>query len=122
MKKIIFLLVFTFVMALPLATTTQAATTPAPDGFYLLEEGEPYVPVNKFLYSNLQQKVALLTGNYYLILEGSAIKSSDILLSTDKEVMSKLTTQAELEDKFNVKIDAQGKVQEPSTFSVLSID
>lgn len=122
MKKIILLLAFTFVMALPLATTTQAATTAAPDGFYLLEEGKPYVPVNNFLYSNLQQKVALLTGNYYLILEGSAIKASDILLPTDKEVMSKLTTQAKLEDKFNVKIDAQGKVQGSSTFSVLSID
>ena len=122
MKKIILLIALTFVIAQPLATTTHAATTQAPDGFYLLEEGKPYVPVNNFLYSNLQQKVALLTGNYYLILEGSAIKASDILLPTDKEVTSKMTTQSKLEEQFNVVIDANGKVQGSSTFSVLSID
>lgn len=120
MKKVFLLMVLTFVIALPLATTTQAATTPAPDGFYLLKEDAPYIPVDNFLYSNLQQKVTLLTGNYYLILGGSAIKASDVLLPTDKEVNSKITTQEEIEKKFGIEIDSEGTVKEG--FSVISIN
>lgn len=120
MKKIILSIALTFSIALPLATTTQAATESVPDGFYLLEAGTSYVSVDNFLYSNLQQKVTLLTENYYLILGGSAIKASDILLPTDKEVDSKITTQAEIEEKFGIEINSQGTVKE--AFRVMSIE
>lgn len=106
-------MVLAFAIALPLANTAQAATTHAPNGFYKMEIGSEYIPVTKFMFNSLQEKVALLTGNYYLILEGSAVKASDILTATtDKELESKTMTQSQLEQKFDVGIDSQGNVQE----------
>lgn len=107
---LIFIVALFFSIAQPL-TGTAATVDNAADGFYKLEGEGQYIPFTKFLFMTTPERIAILTGNYYFITEGVALKTIEILQSkTDAILDSKKISQSELEKVFKVIIGADGSI------------
>jgi len=73
MKKVIQVLAIVLLLSTVGSMTSSAASSDAAaKGFYSIEAGnERYVSINEFKKLNRADKIVILTGNYYLIANGS---------------------------------------------------
>ena len=128
MKKISLVLIVALLLTIVTPLISSADTGQAKDGFYKLEGVTEYVPLTIFQSKSLKEKITILTGNYYLILNGQAIKAIDIIITPDAQLESKMMSQTTLEKNLKVKIDSNGNItpsdgfEDDGDFKVLSIE
>lgn len=127
MKKVIQVLAIVLLFGAVSSTTSFAASTDAAKGFYSIEAGkEQYYTINDFKKLDRNGKLAILTGNYYLIANGSVFPISALDLP-DAEFLKSRIPEADFERDNNIQIDSSGKITHSdgvvdSDFSVMSIE
>lgn len=98
-------------LTITVASSQEAkAETNPPNGFYNLGTNYEFIPVASFLTKPVKDKRKIIAGDYYFIINGEVYKALDIVLLTDVQLNKSKITINELEKKFDVTIDANGKV------------
>ncbi|PID13901.1 hypothetical protein CSV63_15420 [Sporosarcina sp. P34] len=128
MKKIVSLVITCLVLGFSvffLANSADAANGDAPNGLYKFSEKQEYISLDRFTGKNLKGKVSILTDNYYLILNGNAYKTLDILTKSNEKLDASKITVTQLEDQMDVQIESDGSISpkpDATSFEVESIE